>query len=380
MPILLWREHLVNEQELERLAARMVSGPRDPGLYLRTLEAAATTRRGLELLQELAEKIEGTPGPPRPLADPGQRDRLRPGDRLAQHPDPDSAEAPTDLLDEAAEQLGFVLASGSVRDLTYNLDRLTDEKLREQMTAAVTGLLKTLPPEALEHLRQAVDRWPGEPRPPWPRRHTSLTQLGRALSRVPAKHPTLEAAWKVLTSETASFARRWAAGIHLCRLTRERVRTDPAQAATWAARVGQTAQSLAAPSGPAREFETRMADILATFASAHVGNALRVQGHLLIAERFFLPWEEDDPLGLRAEYLALKATLRRVQRRPAEAIAFFEEADRICVARGLPRGLGADGPDPDCPCARAGDDERVRGGCGPASSHTRPLFASYAAK
>jgi hypothetical protein len=41
-----------------------VSGPRDPGLYLRTLEAAATIRRGLELLQELAEKIEGTPGPP----------------------------------------------------------------------------------------------------------------------------------------------------------------------------------------------------------------------------------------------------------------------------------------------------------------------------
>ena len=235
----------MNEQELERLAAHLVSGPREPGLYVRTLEAAAVTRRGLELLQELAEKIEGTPAPPRPLTDPGQVDRLRPGDRLAQHPDPDSAEAATDLLDEAAEQLGFVLASGSIRDLTRNLDRLTDEGLREQMTAAVTGLLKTLPPEDLEHLREVVSRWPGEPQPSWPRRRTSLTQLGRALSRIPERRPTIAAAWEVLASETASFAQRWTAGVHLCRLTRELVRTDPAQAATWAARVGQAAQSQA---------------------------------------------------------------------------------------------------------------------------------------
>jgi tetratricopeptide (TPR) repeat protein len=82
-----------------------------------------------------------------------------------------------------------------------------------------------------------------------------------------------------------------------------------------------------------------MADFLATFASAHVGNALRVQGHLLVAERFFLPWEEDDHLGLRAECLALKATLRRVQRRPAEAIALFEEADRIASRGDFPGAL-----------------------------------------
>jgi hypothetical protein len=103
--------------------------------------------------------------------------------------------------------------------------------------------------------------------------------------------------------------------------------------------VAQTAPNLAAASGPARDFESRMADTLATFASAHVGNALRVQGHLLVAERFFLPWEEDDHLGLRAEYLALQATLRRVQRRPAEAIALFEEADRI-ASRGDFPGVG----------------------------------------
>jgi hypothetical protein len=64
-----------------------------------------------------------------------------------------------------------------------------------------------------------------------------------------------------------------------------------------------------------------------------------VQGHLLIAERFFLPWEEDDHLGLLAEYLALKATLRRVQRRPAEAIALFEEADRIASRGDFPGAL-----------------------------------------
>jgi hypothetical protein len=79
-----------------------------------------------------------------------------------------------------------------------------------------------------------------------------------------------------------------------------------------------------------------MADFLGHFASAHVGNALRVQGHLVVAERFFLPWEEDDHLGLRAEYLALKATLRRVQRRPAEAITLFEEADRVARQGGFP--------------------------------------------
>jgi hypothetical protein len=55
-----------------------------------------------------------------------------------------------------------------------------------------------------------------------------------------------------------------------------------------------------------------------------------------VAERFFLPWEEDDHLGLRAEFLALKATLRRVQRRPAEAIALFEEADRIAAQGDFP--------------------------------------------
>lgn len=35
----------MNEQELERLAARMVSSPHDAGLYVRALEAAAVTRR-----------------------------------------------------------------------------------------------------------------------------------------------------------------------------------------------------------------------------------------------------------------------------------------------------------------------------------------------
>ncbi|HSN87742.1 MAG TPA: hypothetical protein VL025_13355, partial [Thermoanaerobaculia bacterium] len=175
-----------------------------------------------------------------------------------------------------------------------------------------------------------------DPRPPWPRRRSNLGQLARALQRAPERRPTIAAAWEVLSSEDASFARRWAAGVHLCRLTRELVRGDPAQAAAWAARVGQTAGTLAAVSGPVGGFESRMADFLGTFASAHVGNALRVQGHLLVAERFFLPWEEDDHLGLRAEYLALKATLRRVQRRPAEAIALFEEADRIASRGDFP--------------------------------------------
>jgi hypothetical protein len=61
-----------------------------------------------------------------------------------------------------------------------------------------------------------------------------------------------------------------------------------------------------------------------------------VQGHLLVAERFFLPWEEDDHLGLRAEYLALKATLRYEQRKPLEAINLFEEADRIASRGDFP--------------------------------------------
>jgi hypothetical protein len=75
----------VNEQELERLAARLVSGPREPGLYVRTLEAAAVTRRGLELLRELAEKIEGTPAPPRPAPSPhrSRPGRPRPGASMA---------------------------------------------------------------------------------------------------------------------------------------------------------------------------------------------------------------------------------------------------------------------------------------------------------
>jgi hypothetical protein len=85
-------------------------------------------------------------------------DRLRPGDRLAQHPDPDSLEAATGLLDEAAEQLGFVLTFGSIRELAHNLDRLTDVGLREQMTVAIITFLKTLPSEDLEHLREAVSR------------------------------------------------------------------------------------------------------------------------------------------------------------------------------------------------------------------------------
>jgi tetratricopeptide (TPR) repeat protein len=472
------RSVAVNEQELERLAARMVSGPHDAVLYARALEAAAVTRRGLELLQEVAEIFEGTPGSVRALAEPEQVDRLRPGDRLAVSPDPDGEEAPTDLLDRAVEQLGAALASGSVPDLAHNLGRLTDERLREQVAASVAGLLEALPPGSLDRLREEVERWPdsdperpfpwrladallppeegergdrlryagdrlrdaaallkvgkemlhemagllpaggraeadplallgrevaavvtgelarlealevrlagltdglapdgrpvgllaarlagkdagelaeladslglgagesggeavgtAEPRARWPRRRLNLGQLARALQRVPERRPTIAAAWEVLSSPEASFARRWAAGVHLCRLTRELVRSDPAQAAAWAARVGQAAGALAAGSGPAGAFESRMADFLGTFASAHVGNSLRVQGHLLVAERFFLPWEEDDHLGLRAEYLALKATLRYEQRRPSEAINLFEEADRIASRGGFP--------------------------------------------
>lgn len=479
----------MNQHELTRLAASMVSGPRDPDLYIRALHAAAVARRGLELLQEIAEMVEGEEAPLRLVADSDQAAALRPGDRLL---DRNGDEARTDLLDEAREGVRFALASGSANDMAVLLGGMTDPGLREKAAASISEFLEALPSGDVSRVKELVARWPvqrvdtslltrlaramlpeveGErsdllrfagdrlrdaaallkegkdllhevagllpspsesrsplaaaglrsytpgarvtlgdvsvptdplellgsevgaivaseaakldeldrllttltrglekdgrpvgalrayltsetapelaralglpatetgsgtaPSPPFPTGPTNLGRLRRALERVPQRCLTIEAAWEVLASKKASFARRWAAGVHLLRMTRELVRTDPAKAAAWAARVGTAAEGLAAPDG----FEGRMADFLGNLASAHIGNSLRVQGHLLVAERFFLPWEEDDQLGLRAEYLALKATLRRVQRHPAEAIILFEEADRIARQGGFP--------------------------------------------
>jgi tetratricopeptide (TPR) repeat protein len=463
----------------------MVTSPRDPDLYLRTLEAAAVARRGLELLQEVAEIVDELHPTIRSVTDTTQIARLRPGDRLL---DRDGAEAPTDLLDGAAEDLRFALASGSATDMADVLGSLTDAGLRKKMAASLDELLDTLPSGDLPHLLEVVESWPapavdtsllsrvaramlpeaeglrgdrlrfagdrlrdatsllkvgrdmlhevsellppaaepshyravepgsflpgtwvrigdlsvpsdpldllghevaaivageaakldeldhlltaltrglddngqpvgvlrtyltpeaaGElaavlgvqethsdnstaPSPSPAKRQPNLEQLRRALLKAPERHPTIEEAWTALTSDRLSWSRRWAAGVHLCRMTRELVRAEPAAAVAWAARVGKAAEALAAPGG----FAEQMADFLRRLASGHAGNAFRVQGHLLVADRYFLPWEEDDHQGLRAEYLALKATLRRVQRRPAEAISLFEEADRI-AARG----------------------------------------------
>lgn len=476
----------MSREELRDLARRMAAGPNDPTFYERALDAAAVTRRGLELLQELAEEIDGHEPRIRAVADPAQLRAFRPGERLL---DPDGEEARTDLADLAAAQLRLSLGAGSAEDLQELLGAFTDIGLKGQLVTVLSDFLSRLPESDIEQLRQAAPRWPAleasssavlrvasamvpypegkrgdllifaadrlrealslirtgreilqelatllpEPqreavdpahfvpgavvrlggavvptdplellgnevaaimaskpadlaelerwigsliaafdvdgRPvgtlgqyltpevllelagalgvpatepvtravvqPVPKRQAkvNLGTLGRALERAPRRLPTIEAAWEVLSSEQQSFSQRFAAGVHLLRQTRELVRENPKGAAAWASRVVVVAERLSAEHDG---FASRIATFLETFASAHVGNALRVEGHLLLAERFFLQWDEDDLLGLRAEFLALKATLRRAQRRFAESLDLLEVAERIAARRDFP--------------------------------------------
>jgi tetratricopeptide (TPR) repeat protein len=298
----------------------------------RLRDATALLKVGREMLHEVAELL-----PPVSESDPTRAvepQSFTPGAwvRLG------DVSVPTDPLELLGYEVAALVASEAAKldqldELLTALTRSLDEDGRP------VGVLEThLTPDTASELAVVLgvpetDREGSTaPSRSSTKRPVNLGQLRRALLKAPERYPTIGDAWQTLISERLSFARRWAAGVHLCRMTRELVRTDPAAAAAWAAQVGKAAEGLATPGG----FEGRMADFLGLLASAHVGNALRVQGNFLVAERFFLPWEEDDHLGLRAECLALKATLRRVQRRPAEAITLFEEADSIARQGGFP--------------------------------------------
>jgi tetratricopeptide (TPR) repeat protein len=479
----------VSTEELRNLARRMASGPKDPTFYERALDAAAVTRRGLELLEELAEEIEGHGPRIRAAADPAQLAAFRPGDRMA---DPDGEEARTDLSDLAAAQIRLSLGAGSAEDLQELLAALTDTGLKGQLIAVLSEFLEQLPEDTIERLRQVATRWPkleeassavrhvAEAMLPHPegrqgdllafaagrlrealslirtgkemlgevaallpqdegravdpehfkpgavvrlsddvvptdplrllgseltailasapqdleeleyslqrlvsgldhdgrpvgileryltpgvllelatalgvpvtesaplaaleptakrRMQVNLGQLTRSLARAPRWLASIDAAWKVLASDRQPFAARFAAGVHLCRQTRELARDKPKEAAAWAAQVVKVAEGLAAETDG---FPARMATFLATFATAHIGNALRVEGHLRAAERFFLPWDEDDLMGLRAEYLGLKSALRLGERQYREALSLLEEADKIARRGEFPGAL-----------------------------------------
>lgn len=296
----------------------------------RLREALSLIRTGREMLQEVAALLPETT---QQAVDP---EHFIPGAvlRLGE------SVVPTDPLELLGSEVAAILASKPA-----HLDEL--EGWLGALIAAldvdgrlVGALRQYLTPDVLRQLAKALGVPTAEPvrQPESPAdvpkrtRRVNLGQLGHALERATKRYPTLEAAWTVLASEQP-FSQRFAAGVHLLRQTRELARTSPQEAAAWASRVVAAAERLAA----AHEgFAARMAAFLEALASAHVGNALRVEGHLLLAERFFLPWEEDDLLGLRAEYLALKATLRRAQRRFTESLELLEAAERICARRDFP--------------------------------------------
>jgi tetratricopeptide (TPR) repeat protein len=468
----------VSMEELQDFARRLVRGPNSRAYYDRLLDAAAVTRRGLELLQELARDVEEDEPAICSIEDPLELAAFRPGNRLL---NADEEEAATGLGDFAVEHLRLSLGAGSVEDLEQLLSVLTDSGLQAELLAALSAFLKPVPaqtlealwvsatgaqhggerrsaaerlaeamvphltgkrgdllkfaanrlrealalirigremlqevaenlpgsqpesvpldrftpgaaieiagttvptdplellhaevsdiiantpeafakvegslgaiiaaldpegravgtvreyltPEAVEELSSALGMPEDAPAPSVRslasrssrRSRVNIGQLARTLKRAPRRYASIEACWLALSSTAEPFARRFAAGVLLCRMTR------------GALRVGKIAEAMV----PATDtFPARMASFLSQFASAHIGNALRVQGNLLLAERLFLPWEEDDLLGLRAEYLALKATLRRVQRRFPEALELLDAAGRVAERRDFP---GAD--------------------------------------
>lgn len=333
-----WSTPVVGTSLISRVANAMLpeaEGERGDRLRFagdRLRDATALLKVGREMLHEVAELL-----PPVAESDasravepqsftPGAWVRLR------------DVSLPTDPLELLGYEVAAIVASEAAKldrldELLTALTRSLDENGR------AVGVLEThLTPDTASELAAVLGVSETEregttaPAPPSPKRPVNLGQLRRALLKVPERHPTIEDAWQALISERLSFARRWAAGVHLCRMTRELSRTDPAAAAAWAAQVGKAAEMLATADGFAR----RMAEFLGHFASAYAGNALRVQGHLVVAERFFLPWEEDDHLGLRAEYLGLKAALRQDQRLFSDALSLLEDADRIAQRGDFP--------------------------------------------
>jgi hypothetical protein len=145
----------VRKEELRDLARRLSSGPSDPTLYERLLDAAAVTRCGLELLQQLAEELDGREPPLRAVHDPAQRAAFRPGERLL---DPDGEEARSDLLDQAAGQLRLSLGAGSAGDLQELLGTMTAAGLASQLEGTLADFLDALPEEALAGLRRTARR------------------------------------------------------------------------------------------------------------------------------------------------------------------------------------------------------------------------------
>lgn len=131
----------------------MASGPHDPIFYERALDAAAVTRRGLELLQELAEEIEGHELRTRIAVDSTQLAAFRPGERLL---DPDGDEARTDLGDVAGAQLRLSLGAGSAQDLQELLGAFTDIGLKSQLVSVLSDFLARLPESDVARLHRQL--------------------------------------------------------------------------------------------------------------------------------------------------------------------------------------------------------------------------------
>jgi tetratricopeptide (TPR) repeat protein len=159
-----------------------------------------------------------------------------------------------------------------------------------------------------------------------------------ALARSRADAPRL---WKILARHpherrlglaraTRRFA-SWGLCELLCRESRKAASDDPGRTAELAELAVLIADSLEERS----PFEAGWIYQLRAFAWAHLGNARRVSGDVRGADEAFSmsdPWWEagdeatGDALGYGPDILALKATLRRDQRRFPEALKLLDRA------------------------------------------------------
>lgn len=172
----------------------------------------------------------------------------------------------------------------------------------------------------------------------------SIVDIGLGRSR--AEAPVL---WNELSGKSLGGQRReiqrgprfrsWG----LCELLCEESLKMASQSATSAIERALLAVEISGQLEPWEPAEPSWLALLRAYCAAHLANALRVDGNLQRAEEAFLMadlhWKNGmadcgDVLGYEARYLALKASLRREERKLPEALNLLEQA--LAVATDQP--------------------------------------------
>jgi tetratricopeptide (TPR) repeat protein len=195
---------------------------------------------------------------------------------------------------------------------------------RRRHGRSAEDLLEELAEDLRSHLRASYQRLETLPLPesaPRPEDRVRAAELFERLAELPPEE-------RLAVVRLEEELQTWALCEKVCHASAREASRDVEQAAAWAGLAGEIAELVRGPEGFPRRVQG--------YAGGHRANVLRVLGELEPADVAFssakrLWLSGSDPLKLldAGRMLDLEASLRRAQRRFAEALALLDEAEAV---------------------------------------------------